>query len=106
SAPTIFQNGPSGKQAVKGGFVQNDDATIGFQITGAYDHTRDLVIDPVINWATYFGSDFDDHGLGIAVDAAGNSFVTGWTTGFDDTTFPITDGSTGGDAQNAFSASF
>jgi hypothetical protein len=111
SAPAMYQNGPNGVQAVKGGFVLNDDNSYGFQVTGPYDPTRDLVIDPVYNWATYVGGSADDHGLGIAVDADGNSFVVGWTTGFSPATFPpVFDApgfhTHGGDAENAVVTEF
>ena len=40
---------------------------------------RELVIDPDLAWATYLGGSGDDYGYGIAVDAAGNALVTGYT---------------------------
>jgi hypothetical protein len=42
-------------------------------------------------YAGYIGGDADDLGYGIAVDAAGNAYVTG-ETGSDQTTFPVTVG--------------
>jgi hypothetical protein len=48
-------------------------------------------------YATYFGGN-DDHGNAIAVDAAGNAWVTGQTNG----NFPVTNGSTGGFPGDAF----
>jgi hypothetical protein len=55
-----------------------------------------LVIDPVLSYATYLGGSFVDTLSAIAVDTAGNAYVTGWTTSFD---FPVT-GSTAFQAQN------
>ena len=42
---------------------------------GRYDHSRQLVIDPILDYSTYLGP--DDGATGIAVDAAGNSYITG-----------------------------
>lgn len=46
---------------------------------GPYDHNRQLVIDPTVTYSTYFGGDFADYGLAIAVDASGNEYVAGAT---------------------------
>ena len=46
---------------------------------GAYDRSRELVIDPVVIYSTYFGGNFADYGLAIAVDASGDAFVAGAT---------------------------
>ena len=48
------------------------------------------MIDPVITWATYLGGSGADEAFAIAVDSAGNSYVTGDT---DSINFPTTDGS-------------
>lgn len=56
---------------------------------GDYDRTRPLVIDPVLVYATYLGGSLADAGRRIAVDAAGNAYVTGATSSAD---FPTTAG--------------
>lgn len=50
---------------------------------GAYDPTRPLVIDPVIDYSTYLGGSNGDAGLSIAVDGAGRAYVTGYTSSTD-----------------------
>src|SRR5262249_58389903 len=57
---------------------------------GRYDHLHVQVIDPVITWDTYLGGSGADQAFAIAVDSAGNSYVTGDT---DSINFPTTDGS-------------
>jgi pimeloyl-ACP methyl ester carboxylesterase len=59
---------------------------------GDYDPTRPLILDPaVLVYAGYIGgSDSDDSG-GIAVDSAGNAYVTG-VTNSTEATFPVTSG--------------
>ena len=63
----------------------------GFRL-GNYDRSQPLVVDPVVFvYAGYIGGLGSDLGLGIAVDAAGNAYVTGGT-GSDQATFPVTVG--------------
>jgi len=70
------------KGAVKG------DADLGFDI-GVYDRTRSLVLDPaVLVYCGYIGGEDDDRGEAIAVDAAGNAYVAGYTKSTE-RTFPV-----------------
>src|SRR5262249_44265760 len=51
---------------------------------GPYDHRRPLMLDPVVViYGSFIGGDGDDIGTGIAVDSAGNTYITG-STGSDD----------------------
>ena len=52
---------------------------IGFEVA-AYDHARELVIDPVLAFSTYLGGSNNEAARGVAVDAAGNVYVAGYTT--------------------------
>ena len=45
-----------------------------------YDKTHQLVIDPDLQWGTYFGGNAFDGIRGAVADAAGNLFVTGYTS--------------------------
>jgi hypothetical protein len=56
---------------------------------GPYDHSQALIIDPVVLYSTYLGGSLGDKGLAIAVDAAGNAYVTGETGSSE---FPTTAG--------------
>jgi len=47
--------------------------------TSKYDHSKTLVIDPVLNWGTYFGGKGTDYGSGVAVDNQGNVYLAGGT---------------------------
>jgi alpha-tubulin suppressor-like RCC1 family protein len=66
--------------------VARDQAslTCGFQVA-AYDRTQPLVIDPVLSYSTYLGGGGSfytgsyDEGSQIAVDSAGNAYITGYT---------------------------
>ncbi len=54
---------------------------------GAWDRNRELIIDPILEYSTFLGGNGDDFGYGIAVDSAGEAFVTGSTSSSD---FPTT----------------
>jgi len=70
---------------------------VGFQV-GAYDTSKPLVIDPVLSYSTYLGGSGGDSGNGIAVDASGDAYITGWTQS---TNFPTTSGGYSG-TEDAF----
>lgn len=43
-----------------------------------YDRNAPLTIDPVIDYSTYLGGNAQDTANSVAVDSAGNMYVTGW----------------------------
>ena len=55
----------------------------------SYDRSRPLVIDPVLAYSTHLGGSGGDQGFGVAVDAVGNAYVTGFAGSSD---FPTTAG--------------
>jgi beta-propeller repeat-containing protein len=59
-------------------------------IVGAYDYSRDLVLDPGLVYSTYLGGTGDDGAEAIAVDSAGQGYIAGWT--YSATDFPTTSG--------------
>ncbi len=65
-----------------------DGLSYGFDV-GAYDASRELIIDPGLAYSTFLGGSAHEMGASIAVDAAGNSYVTGFTQS---PNFPTTSG--------------
>src|SRR5690606_21029218 len=64
------------KQVVSSQFVINEQ-TIAFQTA---DYKGTLVIDPVIEWGTYFGDLAADAANDVAVDSQGNIYMVGTTS--------------------------
>jgi hypothetical protein len=84
-APVLYQTVNGTRHEVAGRYVllPGDDSPsnphqVGFQV-GAYDPTKPLVIDPLFSlvYSTYLGD--GAFAYGIAVDSAGNAYVTGTT---------------------------
>jgi uncharacterized repeat protein (TIGR01451 family) len=102
-APKVYQEIAGRKQAVEGSFVVRGANRAGFAI-GAYDRSRELVIDPILNFSTYFGGSGDEHSTSVAVDGSFNIYITGSTTS---PNLPVTSGvvqSTLAGTQNAYVA--
>jgi uncharacterized protein (TIGR03437 family) len=93
--PVIYQMDGDRKTSVEGSF-----AVAGNQVRfrlGSYDHSRALIVDPVLSYASYLAGTGDDRigvptGPGalqagvsqaLAVDSAGNVYVTGSTLSID-----------------------
>jgi hypothetical protein len=81
-APHVYQpatpgNG-SAETTVAAGFRQLADNKIGFA-TGDYDHSRELVIDPILTYSTYLGAGGESL-VKVAIDASDNIYLAGSTT--------------------------
>jgi len=86
--PFVYQVVGDERREVQGSYVRQEAGTIGFSVA-VYDRTRPLVIDPTLVYSTYLGGSGGDAGVGVAVDSAGNAYVTGVTGSAD---FPTTAG--------------
>jgi RHS repeat-associated protein len=86
--PTLYQTHNGVRQPVTGRYTLGADCTLGFQAQG-YDPSQPLTIDPVLSYGSYLGGSGTDQGYGVAVDAAGNLYLTGATAS---SNFPTTAG--------------
>jgi hypothetical protein len=86
SRPVVYQQIGEARQIVPASYLIEDKKQIAFQI-GNYDRSKPLVIDPTLAFSTFLGGGGNDNGSGIALDSAGNAYITGSTVS---TNFPIT----------------
>jgi hypothetical protein len=89
--PVVYQKVDGQRQEVAGHYVlyltdeegQEEGVQVGFEVA-TYDHSRPLIIDPLLAYSTYLGgSNNSDWGNGIAVDGVGQAYVTGETSSAD-----------------------
>jgi len=79
-APQIYQRDGDRRIPVAGHFVLRAGNRVGFEI-GTYDRSRELVIDPVLFFSTYFGGSGSETSPSVAIDPAGNIYLAGTTQG-------------------------
>lgn len=87
--PVLYQLAGGVRQPVSGRFtIASGSQEVGFQV-GSYDHTRELVIDPLLLYSSYIGGSGTSQINGMAVNAAGDVYLVGsaYTT-----TYPTTQG--------------
>lgn len=101
-APRVYQEIAGRQELVQSSFVLRGAKRAGFAI-GAYDHARELVIDPVLTFSTYFGGTGDELATSVAVDSGGNIYLTGSTTSPSLATAGVTQTTLNG-TQNAYVA--
>lgn len=86
-SPRIYQDVDGVRKQIAGGFRLDRSGGLGYWI-GDYDRSRELIIDPQLVWSARFGGYirtddqtihelYTDAASGIAVDRAGNTYVTG-----------------------------
>ena len=80
--PLVYQLIEGQRQYIEGSFVLVGDREVAFNV-GDYDRGKELIIDPVVFYATYLGGTFHDKAYEIAVDGTGCAYVAGFTTSAD-----------------------
>jgi hypothetical protein len=85
------------RKQVPASFVQLGKNKVGFEL-GAYDRSRELVIDPLVYGSYYGGNDGWDWVNAVASEPDGAVYMTGWTQS---TQFPIINGPYGFNLQGS-----
>ncbi len=82
---TLIEKAPSAWQTIDGvrvsvtvHYAMSKDASVGFAL-GDYEPNEPLTIDPLLIYSTYLGGSAFDGAKSVAVDFAGNAYVTGET---------------------------
>jgi hypothetical protein len=96
--PVAYQERDGKRELVEAAFDVKSKQEAAFRL-GAYDHQRELVIDPSLSYATYLGGSNEDEVFAIAVDGSGNAYVTGQTKS---PSFPLLGGKPAGPTFNVF----
>src|SRR5882724_11863607 len=81
-APKVFQQINGQKKNISGQWTLDANSIASFRL-GKYDHTQPLVIDPVLMYSSFLGGSQKNAIRKIAIDAAGNAYVAGYTASGD-----------------------
>ncbi|HYE16389.1 MAG TPA: SBBP repeat-containing protein [Pyrinomonadaceae bacterium] len=85
--PFTYQEENGARTEVASAYRVAEGGEVTFEL-GDFDRSRELVIDPVLSYSTYFGSTGNDVITAAAIDADGNAYVTGSAFG----SIPTTEG--------------
>jgi hypothetical protein len=80
--PLIYQKVGGEKREIAGNYTIDGLHRVTFSVP-SYDRSAPLILDPVLDYATYLGGTADDAGWAIAVDGSGDSFIAGQTASTD-----------------------
>lgn len=96
--PVAYQESNGLRQPVEASFVMKGHGQVGLAL-GHYDRSRELVIDPALNYATYLGGSGEEEAFGIALDSNLDVYVTGDTNS---PNFPTASGTVASSGFDAF----
>ena len=83
--PTVYQLENGKRKLIDGHYGIRSDGNVGIDVS-SYDQSEPLVVDPVLEYATYLGGSGDDIESGATVDAQGNAYIVGTTSSLN---FPL-----------------
>lgn len=86
--PRLYQRVGETTRDVPGHYVLTASRQVTFE-PGSYDHSKPLVIDPVLQYSTYLGGSDNDGPMALTIDSSGNAYIVGGTVS---SNFPVTSG--------------
>lgn len=76
--PVIYQEDKSGRREIAGRYVLVSSDTVSLRVN-RYDHTRKLIIDPILTYSTYLGGTLDDQISSVQLSSKGLLYMVGST---------------------------
>ena len=86
--PTAYQQLGGLRKEIACQYVITEEGYVKFKVS-EYDRNEPLIIDPIVIYSTFLGGNLVEQAQSIALDAAGNIFITGLTASLN---FPTTTG--------------
>ena len=80
--PLVYQEVDGRREQIAGEYRIIGEHEVGFTL-GRYDVGRPLIIDPILQYSTYLGGTQFDQAQAVALDSAGNTYLTGFTSSDD-----------------------
>jgi uncharacterized protein (TIGR03437 family) len=77
--PRVHQRVAGQQRQIEGGYRLGEGGVVQFTV-GAYDRSAALVIDPVVQYATFVGRGSNEASFAVTADSQGNAYVVGTTT--------------------------
>jgi YD repeat-containing protein len=77
-APTIYQLDETGnRRIIRGGYVLRSENEISFQLWETYDPAKNLIIDPIVSFVTWFGESTNTEIHDVELDNQGYIYLVG-----------------------------
>jgi hypothetical protein len=76
--PAIYQDINGRRATIHGRYVLTGSRAVRIEVA-RYDHSRPLIIDPILIYLSYLGGPGSEAGTGVATDCSGNIYISAYT---------------------------
>lgn len=85
--PVVYQHIDGRRAEIPSEYALSSNQKISFRL-GDYDQSKELIIDPVLDYSTFLGGGILTGAYAVTVDPSGNAYIVGHSNG----SFPVTKG--------------